>query len=110
MHILLFIYTALGVIVVLTIYSNCNNSLNVIVILNNDVIVQLNNYAQEWANTLKGQGIQHRTDNLYGENIYKSSDGDNIGQQAVNAWYNELALYNLNDGEEELYGHDAIRK
>uniref|UniRef100_A0A2S2Q4X9 Golgi-associated plant pathogenesis-related protein 1 n=1 Tax=Sipha flava TaxID=143950 RepID=A0A2S2Q4X9_9HEMI len=71
--------------------------------------VNLNNYAQEWANTLKSRGLKHRTDNLYGENLYKTSDSDNIGEQAVNSWYNELALYNLNDDEDELYNRSAVQ-
>lgn len=71
----------------------------------------MNNYAQEWANYLKDHNaFEHRTEHIYGENIFKTTDPDNFGEEAVNSWYNELALYDLKDDESDLIGRGAVRK
>ncbi|XP_026812104.1 uncharacterized protein LOC113553133 isoform X2 [Rhopalosiphum maidis] len=69
---------------------------------------QLTNCAQDWANKIAKQGIfQHRDNNVYGENLYADSDLNNLGKKAVDAWYNEITKFNIDDKESELGSNSA---
>lgn len=69
---------------------------------------QLNNCAQDWANQMvKLQIFDHRKDNVYGENLYLSLDFNNLGEQAVDSWYNEITKFNIADEESELVNNIA---
>ncbi|XP_025204255.1 putative uncharacterized protein DDB_G0286901 [Melanaphis sacchari] len=64
---------------------------------------QINNCAQDWANNLaKLQTLQHRQNNAYGENLYADQDLNNLGEKAVDAWYNEITKFNIDDEESGL--------
>ncbi|XP_001948456.2 uncharacterized protein LOC100162791 isoform X1 [Acyrthosiphon pisum] len=64
---------------------------------------QLNNCAQDWANQMvKLKIFDHREDNVYGENLFSSLDFNNLGEQAVDSWYNEITKFNIADEEPEL--------
>jgi len=54
--------------------------------------------------------FDHREDNVYGENLYMSSDSNNLGEKAVESWYNEITQFNVNDDEDGLSGNSPIRK
>ncbi len=61
----------------------------------------LNTLAQEWANNLaKRDVVEHRPGSNFGENIYaawgSASPFDVHGRVAVQAWYDEIKLYNFN--------------
>jgi len=69
---------------------------------------QLTNCAQDWANSLaKRRTFQHRDNNAYGENLYADSNLNNLGKKAVDAWYNEITKFNINDEESELGNNSA---
>ncbi|XP_060867483.1 putative uncharacterized protein DDB_G0282499 [Metopolophium dirhodum] len=64
---------------------------------------QLNNCAQDWANQMvKLQIFDHRKNNVYGENLFLSLNFNNLGEQAVDSWYNEITKFNIADEETEL--------
>jgi uncharacterized protein YkwD len=51
--------------------------------------------AQEWATKLaKENKMYHRSPNSYGENIYMTSGKDVGGVDPVQAWYDEIKVYN----------------
>jgi len=45
--------------------------------------------------------FNHRPDNVYGENLYGSQDLKNLGETAVDSWYNEMSLFTT-DNEENV--------
>ena len=62
---------------------------------------KLSAVAQEWATQLaKRDVVEHRTGSNFGENIYaawgSASPFDVHGRVAVQAWYDEIKLYNFN--------------
>jgi len=59
---------------------------------------------------VKLQIFDHRKDNVYGENLYLSLDFNNLGEQAVDSWYNEITKFNIADEESELVNNIATRK
>lgn len=53
----------------------------------------------------------HRPNNKYGENIYMGSGStENLGDNVVDAWYNEILKFNLNDNENYISQRSGIRK
>ncbi|KAE9544508.1 hypothetical protein AGLY_000049 [Aphis glycines] len=55
---------------------------------------QLNNCAQDWANYMaENNFFDHRKHNFYGENLYGRQSLDNLGEIAVDSWYNEMSLF-----------------
>ena len=57
---------------------------------------KLSKYALEWATKLlREKKVYHRTEGLYGENIYMSSGVFVDGGFPVKTWYSELQLYNF---------------
>lgn len=54
--------------------------------------------------------MQHRPNNKYGENIYIRSDLNNLGEKAVNGWYNEIKDFNPDHDEDELIRNTITRK
>jgi len=54
--------------------------------------------------------FDHRKDNVYGENLFSSLDFNNLGEQAVDSWYNEIIKFNIADEETELGYNIATRK
>lgn len=56
-------------------------------------VKQLSAYALEWAEYLAEKSLlQHRTDAVYGENIYWSSAAT-TARAAADAWYSEISDY-----------------
>ncbi|XP_075559770.1 uncharacterized protein LOC142591329 [Dermacentor variabilis] len=63
---------------------------------------QLDRYAQAWALVMaKRDRMQHRTNPLYGENLYmwwsSNLEAPITGSQAVKSWYDEIKLYNFDN-------------
>lgn len=63
------------------------------------LLVQLNDVAQDWANTMaKDKDMKHRKGNKYGENVYSSSNKKLTDSEAVidatNKWFDEGKKYN----------------
>lgn len=61
--------------------------------------IQMNNYAQE-----------STSEHGYGENLYASTLINNLGEAAVDKWYNEIIYYDESDDENQLYASNNIRK
>lgn len=63
---------------------------------------QLTAYAQEWADNLASSGsFYHRPNSNYGENLYMA--GGSLaaacdGKPGVQAWYDEISMYNFGNG------------
>lgn len=71
----------------------------------------MNNCAQDWANQMaKSQMFGHRQNNVYGENLFSNLDFNNLGEKAVETWYNEITKFNIGDEEAELSSNIATRK
>lgn len=75
----------------------------------------MNNWAQDWANKIINQNDPskiHRPSNEqpYGENIYGNSMLENLGQKSVDAWYNEIKYFDVNDDERGVSSNGAIGK
>lgn len=47
---------------------------------------------------------------LYGENIYGSSQSEDLGEAAVDAWYGEIIDYHLGDDDWAILNNGQIRK
>lgn len=47
---------------------------------------------------------------MYGENLYAAMGVDDVGKEAVDAWYNEMALFNPQGTERELVNNHESRK
>jgi len=58
----------------------------------------------------KSQIFDHRQDNVYGENLFSSLDPNNLGNTAVDSWYNEITKFNIDDEENELSSNIETRK
>ncbi len=58
----------------------------------------LGSFAQEWANTLQGQGcgLQHRSNNQFGENLFSGTGASWTPSQVVDAWASEVQFYDYN--------------
>ncbi|XP_022166721.1 uncharacterized protein LOC111031189 isoform X2 [Myzus persicae] len=70
---------------------------------------QLTNCAQDWANKMaRDNKFDHRENNAYGENLYGSSELNNLGEKAVESWYNEILQFNIDDDEEGLSTNTPI--
>ncbi|KAE9545243.1 hypothetical protein AGLY_000786 [Aphis glycines] len=55
---------------------------------------QLKNCAQDWANYMaENNFFDHREHNFYGENLYGRQSLNNLGEIAVDSWYNEMSLF-----------------
>lgn len=54
--------------------------------------------------------MEHRPNNKYGENIYKRSDLTNLGDKAVNGWYNEMKDFQLDGDEDSINQNTGTRK
>lgn len=55
--------------------------------------------------------MQHSQHNQYGENIYMNSEmSEDFGNKTVDAWYNEMAEFDLSDNENKISQHSGIRK
>lgn len=54
--------------------------------------------------------FDHRKDNVYGENLFRSLDFDRLGEKAVESWYNEITKFNTADEEAKMVGNIATRK
>jgi len=52
----------------------------------------------------------HRENNEYGENLYSSSELNNLGEKAVENWYNEIIGFNIANGEDGLISNTSTRK
>ncbi|XP_044250932.2 uncharacterized protein [Drosophila takahashii] len=50
--------------------------------------------ASKWAHHLKATNTIKHSQNGYGENIYWASNGKLAPSDVVEAWYNEISLYN----------------
>lgn len=60
----------------------------------------MNNCAQDWANNMaKQQLFDHRPDNVYGENLYGNTNLKNLGEIAVDSWYNEMSIFTIGNEE-----------
>lgn len=72
----------------------------------------MNSFAQDWANVLAVTGERrHRPSNPFGENIYfTTAESDNLGEVAVDAWFEEIAKFNGSDEESRLFANSATRK
>lgn len=71
----------------------------------------MNNCAQDWANQMAKSNIfDHRQNNEYGENLYSSSKSNNLGEKAVDSWYNEIISFNIDDDEDRLFINTPTRK
>lgn len=71
----------------------------------------MSSVAQDWANDIGSRSVmQHRPNNKYGENIYIRSDLNNLGEKAVNGWYNEIKDFNPDHDEDELIRNTITRK
>jgi len=69
----------------------------------------LTNLAQNWADNISRRNImQHRENNKYGENIYSDSDSIDLGVKAVDAWYNEMKYFQLDDNENDISGKQEM--
>lgn len=67
----------------------------------------MNSFAEERANELQKTDIfAHRSEKEvkmpYGENLYASTVLENLGESAIDSWYNEIKDYRLDDDEDSI--------
>jgi len=70
----------------------------------------LADYAQAWANTLKGKGcdLEHRSDNAYGENLAGATGTRLTPEEVVGMWGEEEDFYSYEENtcqEGQICGH-----
>lgn len=54
--------------------------------------------------------MEHRPNNKYGENIYARSEMTDLGNKAVDGWYNELKDFQLGGDENSIIKNTVTRK